>query len=348
MLIVSISMFYLDHVWLTVCNLSNWWICVSLWPLWSCWPESHNSLIGECQGVWQKETCHGYTCWVVSETGRHCGCCLHLQLKAFGSNGRYKDHQDVGSSDLRRGCHVVEWMPKQYFITFFLIQRHEVKWKLGWSYLWMANNGDWSDTRLAFHTLAGREKVHFALFDAGRNNIVSRGRRHVSFWPERHSTLVLSKGVLSENCIHEAFVCGVLVNESLLITRTKSCLFDIWKEMKIVEEIKAHNDCVVSLWACPEGFISVCAKGIVILWSANLQKVASNDVFAKSTSSPIGTIDMISHSNRCETTKMLILTESRDICETSCVTGIVSLLCKIGLNQPAPYAEPNPIYQPMC
>jgi WD40 repeat protein len=216
----------------------------------------------------------------------------------------------------------------------------------GGLFLWMAINGDWSDTRLAFHTLAGREKVHFALFDAGRNNIVSGGRRHVNFWSERHSTLVLSKGVLSENCIHETFVCGVSVNESLLITGTRSGSFVIWKETKIVEEIKAHNDCVVSLCACPEGFISGCAKGVIILWSANLQKVASYDVFAKSTSSPIGSIDMISHSNRCETTKILVRTESRDIYEISCVTGWVSLLCKIGSSQAAPYAEPNPIYQP--
>ncbi len=36
----------------------------------------------------------------------------------------------------------------------------------GGLFLWMAMNGDWSDARLAFHTLAGCEKVHFPLFDA--------------------------------------------------------------------------------------------------------------------------------------------------------------------------------------
>ena len=100
--------------------------------------------------------------------------------------------------------------------------------------------------------------------------------------------------------------------------------FVIWEETKIVKEIQAHNDCVMSLRACPEGFISGCAQGVVILWSANLQKVASYDVFAKSTSSPIGSIDMISHSNRYETTKILVRTESGDIIsEISCVTVMI-------------------------
>jgi WD40 repeat protein len=213
----------------------------------------------------------------------------------------------------------------------------------GGLFIWIAMNGDWSDARLAFHTLAGREKVNFALFDAGRNNIVSGGRRHVHFWSERHSMLALSKGVLSKNCIDETFVCGVSVNDKLLITGTKSGSFVIWEETKIVNEIQAHNDCVMSLRACPEGFISGCTKGVVILWSANLQKVASYDVFAKSTSSPIGSIDMISHSNRCETTKILIRNKSGDIYEISCMTGKVSLLCEIGSSQAAPSAEPNPI-----
>jgi microtubule-associated protein-like 6 len=212
----------------------------------------------------------------------------------------------------------------------------------GGLFVWIAMNGDWSDARLAFHTLAGREKVNFALFDAGRNSIVSGGRRHVNFWSERHSTLVLSK-----NCINETFVCGVSVNEKLLITGTMSGSFVIWEETKIVKEIQAHNGCVTSLRACPEGFISGCAKGVVILWSVNLQKVASYDVFAKSTSSPIGSIDMISHSNRYETTKILVRTESGDIYEISCVTGKVFLLCKIGSSEAAPSAEPNPIKQPM-
>ena len=217
----------------------------------------------------------------------------------------------------------------------------------GGLFVWIAMNGNWSDARLAFHTLAGREKVDFVLFDAGRNNIVSGGRRHVNFWSERHSTLHLSKGVLSKNCINQRFVCGVSVNEKLLITGTKSGSFAIWEKTKIVKEIQAHNDCVMSLRACPEGFISGCAQGVVILWSANLQKVASYEVFAKSSSSPIGFIDMISHSNRYETTKMLVRTESGDIYEISCVTGKVFLLCKIGSSEAAPSAEPNPIKQPM-
>ncbi|KAL3794334.1 hypothetical protein ACHAW5_009894 [Stephanodiscus triporus] len=212
----------------------------------------------------------------------------------------------------------------------------------GGLFVWLAVNGDWSDTKLAFHTLAGREKVHFALFDLG-GNIVSGGRRHVNFWSENQSTstLVLSKGVLSERCISETFVCGVSVNDTLFVTGTKSGSFVIWKEMKSVKEIQAHNDCVTSLRVCLEGFISGCAKGIVILWSANLQKVASYDVATKSTYSPIGSIDVIAHSNRCVTTKILIRTESREIYEISCVTGKISLLCKIGSSQAYPSVEPS-------
>jgi WD40 repeat protein len=211
----------------------------------------------------------------------------------------------------------------------------------GGLFVWMAQSGDWSATKLAYQTLSGRDKVHFALFDVGKRNfIVSGGRKHVYFWTESNATLTVKKGLLSEMCINDTFTCGVSVNKTMLITGTKSGSLVFWEENVIVKEVPAHNGSVMALRACPEGFISGCTQGVVILWSiAKLEKIASYNI----SSSPIGSIDMIAHSHRSKTTKILIRTEAGDIYEVSCITGKVFLLRKLVDSETVISVEPNPI-----
>ncbi|KAL7536887.1 hypothetical protein ACHAXR_007473 [Thalassiosira sp. AJA248-18] len=214
--------------------------------------------------------------------------------------------------------------------------------------VWQTLNGEWNDAYLGFHTLAGREKVHFCMFitiDANQTHLVSGGRKHVNFWTEQNSTLVLSKGVLSKQCIHDTFLCGVPVDEKI-VTGTNSGSFVVWEDKKMVKEIQEHDESVSSLCACPEGLISGCAKGIVILWSKTLQKVASFDV-ASSSSSPllsrIFSIDITPHTNRSSTMKILVRTQSGEILEISCVTGnIISLVGECDRSDQVPTVALNP------
>ena len=74
-----------------------------------------------------------------------------------------------------------------------------------------------------------------------------------------------------------------------------------------------------------------------------MKKVASYNI----ASSPIGSIDMIAHSYRSKTTKILIRTEAGDIYEVSCVTGKVFLLRKLVDSEAVISVEPNPIGQPV-
>ena len=232
-------------------------------------------------------------------------------------------------------------------ISFSPDGRSLVAVSLGGLFVWMAQSGDWSASKLAYQTLSGRNKVHFALFDVGKTNfIVSGGRKHVNFWTERNATLTVRKGLLSETCINDTFTCGVSVNEKMLITGSKSGSLVFWEENVIVKGVPAHNGSVTSLRACPEGFISGCAHGVVILWSIGAvkhEKVASYNI----ASSPIGSIDMIAHSHRSKTTKILIRTEAGDIYEVSCVTGKVFLLRTLVDSEAVIYVEPNPIGQPV-
>ena len=211
----------------------------------------------------------------------------------------------------------------------------------GGLFVWMAQSGDWSASKLAYQALSGRDKVHFVLFDVGKRNfVVSGGRKHVNFWTESNATLTVKKGLLSEMCINDTFTCGVSVNKTMLITGTKSGSLVFWEENVIVKEVPAHNGSVMALRACPEGFISGCAQGVVILWSiAKLEKIASYNI----SSSPIGSIDMIAHSHRSKTTKILIRTEAGDIYEVSCITGKVFLLRKLVDSETVISVEPNPI-----
>ena len=198
--------------------------------------------------------------------------------------------------------------------------------------VWMTQNGQWNDAYLALRALAGHDRVHFATFDTNHSYLVTGGRQHVNFWSEKHNTLSISnKGALSEKCINDSFVCGISVeNNNKLIAGTNSGTFVVWEEKKIVAEVKAHNGCVMSLCACPEGFISGCTKGIAILWSTSMQKIASFDVTTISTSPIICSLDTLSHPFKPLTTAILLRTQSDDILEISSVTGNISLLCRSG------------------
>ena len=137
-----------------------------------------------------------------------------------------------------------------------------------------------------------------------------------------------------------------------LVAGTKSGSFIVWGEdMKILKEIQeAHSDSILSLCACPEGFVSGCAKGMVILWSTNLQKVASFDIGSSPSPLPplqsaaISSIDICPHlSRRSLTMRILVRTQSGDILEISCVTGnIFHYLVKSVLLDEAPSVAPNP------
>lgn len=200
----------------------------------------------------------------------------------------------------------------------------------GGLFVWMTMNGDWNEAHLALHTLVGREKVHFALYDTSQTFIVSGGRGHVNFWTEQHSTLALSKAVLPKNLEDETFLCGIAVNDKI-VTGTSSGSIVIWQGSKVVQDIQAYDVGVTSLCACPEGFISGSAAGTVILLSSSLQKVSSFDT-AELPSSPIRSLDMFPSLKRTVTMKVLVRSEAGDIYEISCVTGNVSLLCKLRSN----------------
>ena len=86
--------------------------------------------------------------------------------------------------------------------------------------VWITLNGEWSRAFLAFHTLAGPEKVNFTFFNATQNDNLTL----VSFWLEQHSTLVVTKGALSKECAKETFVCSVPLHNKLLVMGTKSGL----------------------------------------------------------------------------------------------------------------------------
>jgi len=209
----------------------------------------------------------------------------------------------------------------------------------GGLFVWMTMNGDWNKAHLAFHTLAGREKVHFALYDTSQTIIVSGGRGHVNFWTEQHSTLALSKAVLPKNLEDGTFFCGIAVNDKI-VTGTSRGSIVIWQGSKVVQDIQAHGVGVTSLCACPEGFLSGSAAGIVILWTSSLQKVSSFDA-AELPPSPIRSLDMFPSLKRTSTMKVLVRSEAGDIYEISCVTGNVSLLCNLRSND-IPTAVENP------
>jgi len=194
--------------------------------------------------------------------------------------------------------------------------------------VWMTLNGEWNDAHLHLQTLAGHEKVYFCHFTAtNQAHLVSGGSHHVNFWSERHSTLGVSK-----HSHQDTLSCGVSVHETL-ITGTKSGALVVWEEQKIVKEVQAHNDGVLSLCACPEGFVSGCCKGVVILWSNTLQKVASFDVAQSSPSSlqsAICSIDITPHLNGSSTMKILVRTRYGEIFEISCLAEQVYLLCTAG------------------
>ncbi|KAL9191598.1 hypothetical protein ACHAXT_001304 [Thalassiosira profunda] len=191
--------------------------------------------------------------------------------------------------------------------------------------VWATLTGDWKDAHLAFHTLAGHEKVHFCLFDTNQS-LVSGGSRNVNFWSEQNSTLVVSKGVLSQQCISDIFTCGAAMDDKL-VTGTASGSLVVWEAKKIMQELpQAHNASVLSICACPEGVVSGCEEGVVVLWSKSLQKVAAFDTTTSSPSPPqpaICSIDITAHTSRRSTARILVRTRSGDILEVSCVTGAI-------------------------
>ena len=190
--------------------------------------------------------------------------------------------------------------------------------------VWMTHSGDWSDCHHGMSTLAGHDKIHFAVFSSNQSHLITGGSRHINFWTEEHSTLQLSKGVLSEKYINETFMCGVLVEESLITGASDGSLV-IWEGKKIVRDVQAHDNCITSLCSCPEGFISGCENGSVILWSVNLHKITAFDM---SSLSPICSLDMYPNTNGKSTNTILVRGESGGILEVSVVSGCVSLLCR--------------------
>ena len=198
--------------------------------------------------------------------------------------------------------------------------------------IYMTQSGEWKDAQLIHHSLAGQDKIHFAVFDTNKSLLVTGGKQHVNFWSEHTtglSTLDVTRGDLSQNCTSDtSFNCGVS-SDNKLITGTNSGSFVIWADKKIVQEVHAHSGSIVALSKCPEGFISACSKGIIILWSsANIQKLASFDIATQSPSKTICSIDVFSNTSNSSTVNILARMESDDILEISIVSGSISLLVK--------------------
>jgi len=201
--------------------------------------------------------------------------------------------------------------------------------------IYMTQSGEWNDAQLIYHSLAGHDKIHFAIFDTNKSLLVTGGKQ-VNFWSEQStglSTLDITKGVLSQNSTSDTFNCGISLDNKL-ITGTSCGSFVIWEDKKIVQEDQAHIGSIVTLCKSPEGFISSCSKGIIILWSsANIQKLASFDIASSQSPSQlqlpaICSIDVFSNTSHSSTMKIVARMESDDILEVSTVTGSISLLVK--------------------
>ena len=194
--------------------------------------------------------------------------------------------------------------------------------------VWTTLSGRWDEAHLGFQTLAGREKVHFCNFlksGTQRIQIVSGGDQHVNFWSEQSSTLVVSKGSLPDQCANYKFLCQAIMNGDL-ITGTDNGSLLVWQEKTVEKEIQAHNESVVSLRTCPEGLVSGCAKGSIIIWSNTLQKVTAFDITGSSPSPAICSIDFTPHLNGKSTVKILARTQAGAVFEISCITGNITTL----------------------
>jgi len=200
--------------------------------------------------------------------------------------------------------------------------------------IWTTQSGDWNDAHLIHYTLAGHDKIHFAVFDTNKSLLVTGGNQHVNFWSEQSgiSTLDVSRGDLSQNCTSGTFNCGISLDNKL-ITGTSCGSFVIWEDKKIVQEVQSHSGSIVTLCKSPEGFISSCSKGIIILWSsANIQKIASFNIASSQSPSKVQlsiySIDMFPNTSNSSTMKILARMESTDVLEIPTVTGCISLLVK--------------------
>ena len=120
-----------------------------------------------------------------------------------------------------------------------------------------------------------------------------------------------------------------------MIAGTSNGTLVVWEEGKFAEEIQAHSGKVQSLCACPEGFVSGCDEGLLILWSlrdanggrqASLQKITVFDIANACLQPAICSIDITPHLSGHSTTMFLVRTQGGTILEVSGTTGTISKL----------------------
>ena len=195
-------------------------------------------------------------------------------------------------------------------------------------YVWKTLNGEWNDAFLYVEALGGHDQIyftHFTAFASSTNYLITGGKNHINFWSEKNSNLLLSKGVLSKEYSDETFTCAATVDEKIVVGTTCGS-FIIFENKKIAKDIKAHNDGVLCLCACPEGIISGSLDNTVTVWTKALQKIGSFEV--SSSVSPfdkaVCALDFQSDLHGASTTKILVGTRSSNIYEISRTTGHVS------------------------